>query len=61
MKKIDLGELRGDIVIFGGVYSNLHALEALSIIQQIVVYHQRMSFVPVMWSHIVLMQKVVLN
>ncbi|MDA8811218.1 MAG: metallophosphoesterase family protein [Amylibacter sp.] len=29
MKKIDLGELRGDIVIFGGVYSNLHALEAL--------------------------------
>ena len=29
MKKVDLGDLRGDIVIFGGVYSNLHALEAL--------------------------------
>ncbi len=28
MKKIDLGHLNGDILIFGGVYSNLHALEA---------------------------------
>lgn len=29
MKIIDLGELRDDILIFGGVYSNLHALDAL--------------------------------
>jgi predicted phosphodiesterase len=26
---IDLGELSGDLLLFGGVYSNLHALEAL--------------------------------
>lgn len=29
VKKIDLGVLSGDILVFGGVYSNLHALEAL--------------------------------
>lgn len=29
MKKIDLGVLSGDILVFGGVYSNLHALDAL--------------------------------
>ncbi len=29
MHKIDLGVLSGDILVFGGVYSNLHALEAL--------------------------------
>lgn len=28
MKKIDLGHLNGDILIFGGLYSNLHAHEA---------------------------------
>jgi hypothetical protein len=29
MKINDLGELTGDLLLFGGVYSNLHALEAL--------------------------------
>jgi len=29
VKKIDLGVLSGDILVFGGVYSNLHALDAL--------------------------------
>ena len=29
MQKIDLGVLSGDILVFGGVYSNLHALDAL--------------------------------
>jgi predicted phosphodiesterase len=29
MKQIDLGVLSGDILVFGGVYSNLHALDAL--------------------------------
>ena len=29
MKKIDLGVLSGDVLVFGGVYSNLHALDAL--------------------------------
>jgi predicted phosphodiesterase len=29
VKKNDLGVLSGDILVFGGVYSNLHALEAL--------------------------------
>lgn len=29
MKILDLGVLTGDILLFGGVYSNLHALEAL--------------------------------
>ncbi len=28
MKIQDLGEIRGDMLLFGGVYSNLHALEA---------------------------------
>lgn len=29
MRIIDLGELSGDLLLFGGVYSNLHALDAL--------------------------------
>jgi predicted phosphodiesterase len=29
VNKIDLGVLSGDILVFGGVYSNLHALDAL--------------------------------
>ena len=29
MKIQDLGEIHGDMLLFGGVYSNLHALEAL--------------------------------
>jgi len=29
VKTIDLGVLSGDLLVFGGVYSNLHALEAL--------------------------------
>lgn len=29
MKKINLGTLKGPLLVFGGVYSNLQALEAL--------------------------------